>query len=303
MIKNINDTPDISFDKSHYFCDYIELIALLNNGDIVSISDIYDRFYDDEKINRESDDRWENRLNEWFSILENRDNVFNKFYPFIVNKSTIKLKFNLTIEHKVYIFLLLNSTQKYISKKKNLLTSDFEELSLFALKKYLPTQSVLYRFSKYSGSLSSKIDLLAQDLKYKTQYEQEDLSTNNSGDGGVDLVSWTPFFNDENQNNMQVVLAQCATGKEWFKKQYETDKFTSNFINFKTRVNNALFIPYDGRRLDRRFTEQKEILNSVWLFDRVRILNLLKDTLDDLLVLKSFKDIVDEIIKYEEDIV
>jgi hypothetical protein len=326
LIKNINSTPNnISLYKSHYFCDYIELIALVSNRDIITISNIYDKFYDDEKIKIEENlsdtelgneaseviDKWGVKIANWFTILNIREKSFKEFYPFYINnENSIILKSNLTNNHKLYIFLLLNSNQKYLSKNKNLLTSDFEEFSLIALKNYLPINSLSYRFGKsmldfdrYKGKLSTKIDLFAKDLKYKIKYDEADLDERNNGDGGLDLVSWIPFQNDENQNNMQVVLSQCATGQEWFKKQYETDKVTSNLIDFKTKVNNAIFIPYDGRRLDRKFTEQKEILSDMWLFDRIRILNLLNSDRDNILELESFEKIVNKIIEYEEDIV
>jgi len=325
LIKDINKTPTISLYKSHYFCDYIEFISLVNHNEVITRSDIYDRFYDDDRIKIEKDlndtdlgnkiseivDKWESSILNWFKILKGRETIFKKFYPFkINNENSIILKSNLTTENKLYIFLLLNSSQKYLSKNKNLLTSDFEELSLIALKNYLPTKALSYRFGKsmldydrYKGKLINKIDLLAEDLKYKIQYDEKDFDDNDNGDGGLDLVSWIPFDNDENQNNMQIVLSQCATGKEWYKKQYETDKVTSNFINFKTKVNSAIFIPYDGRREDRKFTEQKEILNDVWLFDRIRILNLLDKNKEEALSLKSFDVIVNRIIDFEEDII
>jgi len=310
LIKYINRTPTISLFKSHYFCDYIELISLVNNKNIITKSDIYDIFLNDDKIDK-STDEWRDRIFHWFKILDSRAKLFKNFYPFYINdENSIVLKSTLINFHKLYIFLLLNSNQRYLDKRKNLLTSDFEELSLIALKNYLPLNACSYRFGKsmlsydrYSGKLSDKIDLLAKDLKYKIQYEKEDFDENDNGDGGLDLVSWVSFEDDENQNNMQVILSQCATGKEWFKKQYETDKFTSNFINFKTKVNSAIFIPYDGRRFDRNFAEQKEILNDIWVFDRIRILNLLKNSQEEILSLKSFEEIVDIVIEYEEDIV
>jgi len=325
LITNINQTPELSYYKAHYFCDYIELVALVNNDDFFTKSDIYDIFDDDDRIkieknlndtelgNKDSQiiEGWKDIISNWFEILNIRESLFKEFYPFCIgNKNSITLKSNLTDNHKLYIFLLLNSTQKYLSKNKNLLTSDFEEFSLIALKNYLPINANSYRFGKsmldydrYKGKLVHKIDLLANDLKYKTQYDKEDFDDKDNGDGGLDLVSWFPFHNDENQNNMQVILSQCATGKEWYKKQYETDKVTSNFINFKTKVNSAIFIPYDGRRENRTFTEQKEILNDIWVFDRIRILNLLEKSKEEALALKSFKDIVDKIIEYEKDII
>jgi len=232
--------------------DYIELISLVNNKNIITKSDIYEIFLDDNKIDN-STDKWNSRISNWFQILDSREKLFKNFYPFYITKeNSIILKSTLTNNYKLYIFLLLNSNQRYLDKKKNLLTSDFEELSLIALKNYLPLNAHSYRFGKsmldydrYRGKLSDKIDLLADDLKYKIQYEVDDFNENDNGDGGLDLVSWVSFEDDENQNNMQIILSQCATGKEWFKKQYETDKFTSNFINFKTKVNSAIFIPYD----------------------------------------------------------
>ena len=48
--KPLEVTPKQAFSKSHYYCDYIELLALLDCDDGVSQSDIYDRFYDDSVI-------------------------------------------------------------------------------------------------------------------------------------------------------------------------------------------------------------------------------------------------------------
>ncbi len=323
MIKDIHITPDITISKSHYYCDYIELISLINN-DILTHSDIFDIFYEDGRVKIKKDlndeylgtnkskidDKWKTIIASWFRILNLREELFKLSYPFLIKNNSITLKSHLSIQQKVYIFLLLNSNQKYLNKNKNLLTADFEELSLIALKNYLPTKALSYRFGKsmldydrYKGKLINKIDLLAEDLKYKTQYDEEDFDNKDNGDGGLDLVSWIPFEEDENQNNMQIVLCQCATGKEWFKKQYETEKFTSNFINFKTSVNKVIFIPYDGRQENRRFSEQKEILNDVWLFDRIRILNLLKNSEEEILSLQSFDILVDKIISFEEDII
>ena len=57
------------------------------------------------------------------------------------------------------------------------------------------------------------------------------------------------------------------------------------------------------RKFDRKFTEQKEILNDIWLFDRIRILNLLKEHESDIFSLKSFEKVVEKIIEYQEDII
>ncbi len=321
MIKNINNVPT-SNRYIHHSCDYIELLSLINNNDIIALSNILDRFYDDEKIlvpenNSDDDlgsnsseiyDKWENKIEEWYSTLEIRQTVYNEFYPFIVNNNTIILKEDLDYKNKLYIFLLLNSNLKYI-ENINLLTSDFEELSLEAFREYLPTTAKCYRFGKsmldydrYKGHITNKIDELAKDLKYNIKYEAHYFSNNDSGDGGLDLISWIPFTNDENQNNIQIYLGQCATGKEWHKKQDDTDKFVDNYINFRSNPSSVMFIPYDSRNSERKFDEEARMKHHLF-FDRIRLLTLLENNKEIITKLKSFDEIINEIIRYEEDIV
>lgn len=314
MIKNIDSIPTQSYICEHYFCDYIEFIALINNGDFVSVSDIYDRFkIDDATTEQQSDDPsnntdiWHSRIQEWFDILKTRKEVFGEFFPFdVTDNNHISLQNNLNNHHKLYLFLLLSSSLKYIENNTNILTSDFERLSLEVLKSYLPDHAKSHIFGtasdRYTGTLKQKTNLLAQDLKYKTKYKEESLSSHNTGDNGVDLVAWIPFKEDENQNNMQVFLAQCATGKDWTSKQNEPDKFSSNLIDFKTYVNKAIFIPYDARSNNRDFSEQNSIMNNILFFDRVRVVYLLIDSIEEIIQLKSF-DIVQSFIEYEESIV
>jgi len=289
---------------------------------LVSVTDIYDRFYDDGVIqvptsrdnefgNDISDinDQWDSRIREWFEILNIRKSVFKHFYPFEITDETITLKTDLTGLQKLYIFLLLSANLGYM-RNMNLLTSDFEELSLEVLKKYLPNHAEVHRFGKsmldfdrYTGHIKDKINLLAEDLKYRTKYEAHYFADTDNGDGGLDIVAWIPFEEDENYNNIQVHLCQCATGKEWHKKQDDIDKFYGNYIEFKTQINPTLFIPYDGRNADRTFNEEGKIKKSL-MFDRIRILFLLEGNEERIINnLSSFESIVDKAIEYEEDIV
>lgn len=318
MFKDIDCVPT-SHRYSHISCDYIELLALVNNNDLLSIEDIKDRFLEDGEIIvpenesdenlgsmvAEIDEKWDNKILEWFNSLDTRQNLYNYFYPFIVKNETIKLRKKLTYKHKLYIFLLLNSNLKYI-KQTSFLTSDFEELSLTALKKYLPNTAKVHRFGKslntnrYTGHITEKVNKLAADLKFSTKYKSHFFATNDNGDGGLDIVSWIPFKNDENQNNIQVFLGQCATGKEWSKKQWEPCKMT-NYIDFQATPQNIIFIPYDGRNINREFEEEGHMLKNIY-FDRFRILYLIekeKYLLDNL----NSKTVVDNAIEYEESLV
>ena len=48
--KILEKTPSCAMDKTHHYCDYIELITLCNGVDGLSSSDIYVRFLEDEQI-------------------------------------------------------------------------------------------------------------------------------------------------------------------------------------------------------------------------------------------------------------
>lgn len=315
MIQNINIPPRESFYKEHYFCDYIEILALINNQDIVSISDVYDRFRESSGIDIPAQedntlpdenicDIWHERINEWFINIATRTTAFSDFYPFVVKNNNIHLKSTITDRHKLYIFLLLSSNQRYISTSGNYLPDDFEGISLIALQNYLPKFAKSYIFGKssdrYTGTLENKITKLSKDLKYKVK--AGDFHVMDTGDGGLDLVAWLPFLNDTNQNNMQIFLAQCATGKNWKSKQRETLTITSHYIDFKTEVNHMFFMPYDCRNVERSFSEESNIFDGLF-FDRIRILYLLENKIDSVMNFASFDSIVNDVISYEEEIV
>lgn len=317
LIQDIDKVPNESSHKKHYFCDYVEILALINNQDIISKSDVFDRFREAKDIDIDKDidsqensknipDTWDDKIDEWFDHIASRNEVFNNFYPFIVESNNIQLKDPLTKHHELYIFLLLSASQKYI--KSNTLPKDFEKMSLIVLQNYLPESAKSYIFGtssdRYNGTLEKKIKKLAEDLKYSLG--SASFQKNNTGDGGLDLVAWLPFSKDINQNNMQIFLAQCATGKDWKKKQHETKKIPEKYINFKTKVNHVFFMPYDCRNVERDFSEESDISNETLFFDRVRILYLLENktkSIKSIMNFASFDSIVKGAILYEEKIV
>jgi hypothetical protein len=314
IIQGVDKVPTSSYVNSHYFCDYIELLALLNNTDIVSFADVYDRFLKDGKIveigteeSAETNDTWESRISEWFELLSIREIEFGDFYPFLISGDKIRLKKEMDSPKNAYIFLLLSSNGKYI-KDKNLLTTDFEIFSYEVLKSYLPSFAQIFQFGKsnishdrYTGHITEKINTLATDLKCNTTYKSHFFSSTNTGDGGLDIVAWVPFENDVNQCNIQVYLGQCATGKDWLDKQDDTHKFPHKYIKFDGHINYIMFIPYDGRDTDRNFIEEKD-MGDYLFFDRYRLLKTL-DNYNLVESLPSFDEIVQKVIDFEEDII
>ncbi|XQF94090.1 hypothetical protein ACOBV9_22410 (plasmid) [Pseudoalteromonas espejiana] len=112
--KPLEVTPKQAFSKSHYYCDYIELLALLDCDDGVSQSDIYDRFYDDSVIEdigtedgSETNEIWNHRIQNWFTEIESRAFFYSDFYPFEFQNGRLKKRADLSDRRLTYIGLLL----------------------------------------------------------------------------------------------------------------------------------------------------------------------------------------------------
>ncbi|MCV6590968.1 MAG: hypothetical protein OIF57_18395 [Marinobacterium sp.] len=322
---NLDSTPSESKYKSHYYCDYVELVSLCEPDDIVSVSDIYDRFYEDGKVSHgvsslgdsnsddgdacEPDERWVIRITEWFDILAVRMSVYGESYPFEVSGTSIRLKDNLSSQARLYLALLISSSLKYVDSNRNLFTSAFEEISSLTLRSYLPPSGRAYVFgkssasdSRYEGSLKEKMSALAKDLGVKVVANDEDFQYYDTGDGGVDIVAWVPFDQDVNKDCIQLLFAQCAAGKNWDSKQNSVVKL-KNYLNLPDGAQNVLFVPYDLRGANRQYTERTEITASV-VFDRYRILSLLDaNTLWAKSTGEQLDSAVQSAIEYELDIV
>jgi len=75
----------------------------------------------------------------------------------------------------------------------------------------------------------------------------------------------------------------------------------TNYIDFQTNPQNVIFIPYDGRNIDREFEEEGRMLKNIY-FDRIRLLHLLENEETFLNGLNSM-DIVNNAIEFQEDLV
>lgn len=325
-VKNIATPPDRTFSKAHYYSDYIELVALLSSDDLVSDQDIYDRFYDSGVINEDSDvlgseawigsdfaseyvQRWNDRILQWFALLQSRVQSYRELYPFDVTTNTIKLKKNLTLQQKLYLGLLLASCNSYHNKQP-LFSAIFEEISKVAMCSYLGGASTVHRFGasglaneRYVGSLKSKMTRLATDIDCELTSKLHVFKEGDNGDGGVDIVAWLPFPYDSCLSRTQVFLGQSATGKNWNTKQGSVAR-VKNYINIPDTSLNTLFVPYDMRDIERRYDEEGEITASI-VFDRYRIMSLLDDATYLMKTDKGheFFDMIEQAIIFEEDLV
>lgn len=314
--KLLDKTPNETLSNSHYYCDYLELLALVDCDDGLSVSDIYDRFLEDNKISDIGtenggvvNEEWMGRISGWFDEISCRVSYYGGNYPFIYDGNRIRKINNIDRNHQLYILLLLCSLLKYISGYHSL-TTLFEKISYVSLKKYLPSIAEVHVFgvssernARYSGSIDQKYSLLAQDLGLTRSTRPNVFRDGDNGDGGVDIVAWVPFRDDPNLDRKQIFLGQSASGKNWANKQASVDRVKNYIMDLPSNSQNILFVPYDFRDSNRYFCQNDEITASL-IFDRHRIIKLIN--IDDINIgswIGTIQEIIDSALSFEEDII
>ena len=201
-------------------------------------------------------------------------------YPFLISDDShlIELKQNLNDYHKLYVYLLIASLLPYVNPSVHyLFTSSFECVGAEALRQYIGNKAIVHIFgtspgAHYTGSKYSKLLQLAKDIDESVLVREKDFKKGDSGDGGLDIVGWFPT-QDECPGKL-LVFGQCACGKDWEKKQHESDyKKWSQLITLKTEPVNTIFIPQCFRNANGDWFAKHKIHMSV-MVDRLRIMKL-----------------------------
>jgi hypothetical protein len=318
--------PDYPKHFEHLYCDYIELVALFSNMDFVTKSDILDRLKDEGEnnivdiVNTEIEDenhvleseeiseaqkndikeKWIDNL---FLILEERATLYGNDYPFNFSFNKIILKQTLSNKNELYIYLLISSNLDLFKKVRSELTTDFETVSYFSLKNYLPEHAIVKQFGKnseYSGNAIKKIRDLAYDLKVEIrEHEIENISERNNQERGLDVIGWIPF--SDSCPNIITILGQCACGKDWPSKHHDTKRYKHYLKFYRLDPYHAIFIPYAliGKG-GNKFFRSDDIEDNTLVFERKRIIELFTD-FPEFSVLRS-KQVVEKCIEYSEDI-
>jgi len=317
-LKGLESIPPTS--NSHEIADYIELLCLVSQDGRVSKADVIDlvrervedlgegkptdlpdiedeELIEDQGLDKPEDagpivanDKWEERINDWFKNLDYRVRSFAESYPFrLIKNGTVLVlrgsKLRMNQQRKLYVFLLLASNLRYFTKPdQTSIASIFEVASWHALARYLPGDAKVYMFGRhalntgnYSGSLWGKVNRLAADIGEKVVCEKSDFKPTNTGDAGLDLVGWLPFehTSDEMTRGFLLAFGQCACATNWPKKQYETHYDTwKNYISFTAYPFRLTFIPYCFRDATGDWFDWTKIGMTV-LVDRPRLMNLI----------------------------
>jgi len=292
------ESPKTARYIEHIYADFIELHALFLKEEITladisdKLKDVHDQnltnmevvFPDDPNeiasLTAEKNDIIEGHITSIFSICEERSLLYElDEYPFQIQRNIIKLKNQLTSKQKLYLFLLLCSSINYFKMLNTELTMDFEILSYQSLKSFLPPKAIIKAFGKdtdYVGNAKSKITLLAQELGVDINSKKiDEIPVRNTQERGLDIIGWIPF--KDKIPNMLLLLCQCACGKDWSRKQYDTQRFKEYFHFDKTPIH-AMFVPYSiGKLSENKFHQHDEILSDHIFFDRKRIIEQIEN--------------------------
>ena len=286
------DKPDYPKNEINLYADFVELLAVFSKGDGIAHGDVLDRFFGepDENSSSERNDANESFVDEIFSVIEERKYLYGDLYPFdIGNEQSISLRDNLSMAQKLYLFLLFSSSLDIFKSFNSEITTDFEIVSFETIRSFLPTAIVKHfgKQSEYRGTAKDKIKKLADDIGLPTNdSEIERVDDRNLQERGLDIVSWIPF-EDKCQNKV-IFLCQCACGKQYEYKQHDVRRFEHYYQFYRTKPLRTLFIPYALiNPKDGRFYHSDYIEDDYLIFERLRIVNLVKQKEDMLTFLKS----------------
>ena len=306
----------------HHFADWIELLCITDIDGMMDDSRVRqearqqkDDFGEGNLADESEDapgltldksetiDRWNDRVADWFAHLRFRSRQFGDAYPFIIQdgEDVVTLKPALTSNQKLYLALLMSSNLQYFGKQESDLTASFEVICLELMKALSPRSAEVILFGanklnngEFSGRLWAKIQTLAARLHEQVLAKETDFSEQNSGDHGLDLISYVPIGDDA--PGTALMFGQCACTTEWVSKQDSSRGGAwHNVMTLTSHPLNVIFIPFCLRNSDGSWHRPGDQRGHV-MVDRQRLLFMLRSSGDALSSLPAF-DAVDELLK------
>lgn len=277
MFVSLNTPPRKSAPL--FWADYIEVLAILHLDKCFSKGDLRGVAQRSKDFGERFD--YETKWKDVADFVEARSAAFGEFYPYALSedKDTLEFRFNETPEHTAYVALLLASCLRLISNDRmREITGEFEIASYRIFSQLQPQGSEVRATgvggaSSYQGTLYEKMKQIAQDIRCKPNFDQEDMHERDRGDGGVDLIAWHPM--EDSRDAMPIAFAQCGCSKDdWVFKQLEAHPAKlHHYLPTRHPWATYYFMPLDFRRSDGNWVNKFD-LASVIIVDRLRILKL-----------------------------
>jgi hypothetical protein len=230
------------------------------------------------------------RVDDIWRHLQYREKAFGDNWPFALEPMTqaLTIASDLTEAQRIYLFLLECSLLRYQDRTtRGSLTRVFE---LVAHQAFLSAFSgwEVHVFGTaapgntrfFHGKLWDRLVALAADLRTPLLVREDEVSAQNSGDNGLDLVAWLPL--PEKSKGLPIAFAQCACGaSDWKDKQGEaSEQRWGETMRLSSPVQNWLFIPFCYHDPQGDWETPFSVHNGV-LVDRLRIFKLLEPRLSE----------------------
>lgn len=286
--------PDFS-ESISVWTDYCELQCLssdLQKVDHDQLCDLVIKSYDfksgDESRQKNKKERLTSRIKDVYAHLLLRNELLSDKYPFEIDSDDqICLKdLELTDVQRLYVLLLCASNLKY-TKQTVTLTSDFEVLSLFYMRKLFPEMVFRLFGSSNVNDMLCDGDLIS-DVKLKDRIVSLSkfisvacdneiigrLSDHDLGDGGLDLVGIRDM--GDSRKSIPVMFGQCACSRdEWSNKQQSiSDAQWKKFLKtWTTSIQNYIFIPIWYMNSDKQFENELKVTSCI-VVDRLRMMSV-----------------------------
>ena len=276
------DRPPNAVDPL-FWADFIELHTLIHpdhyftRGDLDGISRRSKEV--DSKKSFSVEDRWADLIN--FACV--REIEYGSAYPFKVSddKDALELHFEENnIEQHSYLSLLVAALLRHFPNQQNKITRLFEEISYHIFEKLMPDGSSVRptwahggKQASYQGTLFRKMQTIAADLRCTANFKERDFKPTDTGDGGIDIISWHPMT--DNRAGMPIAFAQCGcSATQWDSKQLEASP-----AKLHTKLptmhpwSNYYFMPLDLRDADGGWAYESDLGQAI-VVDRLRLIRL-----------------------------
>ena len=280
MLEALEIPPD-STDPL-FWTDFAELRALVHPDRCFSRGDLTGlerRSRDTGGVRFPTENRWRDLIN--FAGV--RMHEFNGGYPFRVSddEDTLELAYDDSRPQTTYLQLLLASLMRHMpSESRAALARNFEQTCFAIFTKLMPEGAKIRATwanggdeAPYQGTLFEKMRQIADDLRCTANFKERDFKKNDSGDGGIDLISWHPMADD--RAGMPIAFAQCGCSKsDWSFKQLEASP-AKHYRHLPTMHPWATyyFLPLDMRAPDGGWAYESDIGQAI-MVDRLRLVRL-----------------------------
>lgn len=275
------EIPPSSSDP-FFWTDFAELRALVHPDRCFSRGDLTGlerRRRDTGASHFATETYWRNLIN--FAGV--RAHEFGSSYPFAISddEDTLEFHFDGSCEQTTYLQLLLASLMRHVpAASRAELARHFEQTCLSVFKKLMPEGAEVRATwahggeeAPYKGALFEKMRSLAEDLRCTANFKERDFKPNDSGDGGIDLISWHPMADE--RAGMPIAFAQCGCSKdEWRFKHLEASP-AKHYAHLPTMHPWATFyfLPVDLRDADGGWAYESDIGQAI-VVDRLRLVRL-----------------------------